>query len=143
MAIIDTVLTHIDDRMSENDHLYGHLSIRNDELQRLKDFLGSFSVPGKATVTVTAGDGVLHATAVLPEDDGGNPITAVKFFIKKASDGNWPTEPATTQTPTDLTYDFTGLTNGTEYSTAVVVVNEVGDSGMSDSAHGTPTAPAG
>lgn len=97
------------------------------------------TVPGKPSVTVEAGDAVLHATATLPEDDGGSPITAVKFFIKLVTE-NWPTEPAATQSPDDLTYDFTGLTNGTEYSTAVVVVNEIGDSEMSDSEHDTPAA---
>lgn len=98
------------------------------------------TVPGKPSVTVTAGDGVLHATAVLPENDGGSDVTNVKFFIKEASDGTWPAEPSATQSKDDLTYDFTGLTNGTEYSVAAVATNAVGDSEMSDAAHGTPAA---
>ncbi|BBN97498.1 fibronectin type III domain-containing protein [Sporolactobacillus terrae] len=133
------------DGLIDNDlHQFGATSGRIDELERLKKFAeNTVIVPGKPSVTVTAGDGVLHATAALPEDNGGSLVTAVKFFIKLASEGTWPTEPAATQAPSDLTYDFLGLTNGTEYSTAVVVENEIGDSEMSDSAHGTPTAPAG
>ncbi|MCO7128400.1 fibronectin type III domain-containing protein, partial [Sporolactobacillus shoreicorticis] len=142
MAIIETVLTHIDDRMSENDHLYGHLGIRNDELQRLKDFLGSFSVPGKPSVTVEAGDGKGDYTITAPEDDGGSPITGYVYRLKKTSDASWGSQ---VDAGADLTGTVSGLENGTEYSIEFAATNEFGQSAWDDSlaVHFTPTAPAG
>ncbi|MCO7125116.1 phage major tail protein, TP901-1 family [Sporolactobacillus shoreicorticis] len=107
----------------------------------LVDLESTVTVPDAPTLTATAGDGQVALTAVLPENNGGADVTKVKFQAKKASDGDDLWSAPVVQNADDLTYSFSDLTNGLEYSFRAILTNEAGDSAASEVVSATPTAP--
>jgi hypothetical protein len=94
--------------------------------------------PGTPQVSLEAGDG--KVTATYAKIAGA---TGYEIWEKKASE-DWPTTPFKTVDDDTLSVDVTGLTNGTEYTVAVVAVNAYGKSdieGEGASGHVTPMAP--
>lgn len=72
----------------------------------------------------TPADKKLTVTWAAPENDGGSDIT--KYTVE-ISDGT-TTDTQTVNMPGDLKYEFTGLTNDTEYTIKVKATNAQGDS---------------
>ena len=86
-----------------------------------------------AAPTLAAGHEKLAVTWTAPSN-GGSAITGYK--VRHSTDGTtWTT---TAKLGTSLSYDITGLTNGTEYQVQVQAVNTAGSGSWSDSTTATP-----
>lgn len=98
----------------------------------------SLHLPETPQVSLTAGDEKI--TVTFDEVTGA---TGYEVYSKETSD-SWSDEPFKTVDENTSSVDVTGLTNGTEYTIAVVAVNAYGktkvtDEGASD--HATPVEP--
>ncbi|MDE3295905.1 fibronectin type III domain-containing protein [Lacticaseibacillus rhamnosus] len=97
---------------------------------------GPTAVPAAPSIKLTAGDGKIDYVVTPAASAKSDQVTGYKVMLKLSSD-DW--DKATTKT--DVTGTFDKLTDGTEYTVAVVATNAKGDSdvnatGASD--HATP-----
>ena len=99
------------------------------------------TMPSKpAAPTLASSDQKLTATWTAPPD-GSSPITSYTIRHSVTDAGSWTTSSALGTST--LSYEITGLTNGTEYEVQVQATNNAGDSEWSDSAKAKPcTVPA-
>lgn len=106
-------------------------------------FVGGVQPPGLSSTPnaptalgVAPGNARLTVAFTAPSDDGGSAITDYEW----TTDGGatWHSAGRTTSPVT-----ITGLTNGTEYTVKLRAVNANGNGGASETATGTPVAPAG
>ncbi len=94
------------------------------------------TMPSKpAAPTLASSDQKLTATWTAPPD-GSSPITSYTIRHRVTDTGSWTTSSALGTST--LSYEITGLTNGTEYEVQVQATNTAGDSGYSDSAKAKP-----
>ena len=95
--------------------------------------LGGFVHPGGGARTAAerhsrTGQRVgITATWQAPASTGGSPITGYKVQWRAESEGYDSGRQAAVTDLTDLSYEITGLSNGTKYFIRVVAVNAVGD----------------
>ena len=83
-------------------------------------------------------NGALAVSWEAPASDGGSEITGYRVQWKEAA-GSWDTPADVSETTvTGTTHTITGLTDGVHYTVRVIAVNDLGDSGPSEEATGTP-----
>jgi len=98
------------------------------------------TVPGTPTISVASGN-AQNTVTIVDGADGGAAITAHKLYRGSAAGGE--AFVGTIPIAFGLTYSDTQLTNGATYYYRVSAVNSVGDSPLSNSASGTPSAGSG
>jgi ELWxxDGT repeat protein len=94
------------------------------------------STPDAPTgVDAVAADAAITVTWLVPDDDGGSPLTGYRVQVS----GPGLTDPIEVEVSGTTTSALVGgLTNGATYEIRVVAVNEVGESAASDPAFATP-----
>ena len=104
-------------------------------------FTTSPTKPGKTRGLTVGfeGNGQFGITWAPPSNDGGSAITGYKVQWKSGSQSFG--DPLREHITSSTGYVFTGLTNGTEYTTRVIAVNAVGDGPPSDEKTATPVGP--
>ncbi len=96
-------------------------------------------VPGPPqNVAVTPANGSVTATWQVPASTGGSPITSYKVQWRAESEGYDSGRQAAVTDLDDLSYEITGLSNGTKYFIRVVAVNAVGDGAAPKELAATP-----
>ena len=98
------------------------------------------TVPGKPSVDVSAGNGLLQVRWTV--DDGGAAITGHTLQYKLSSVTGWATADVTEvdKAADQTSHTITGLTNGTDYTVRLQATNANGTGAWSDVERGTPTA---
>ena len=94
-------------------------------------------VPGKASVSVTAGRRSLSLGMTAPSDTGGAAITGYTYQWKSGAQSYSGGRQSTTSS---TSASITGLTVGTQYTVRARAENSVGSGQWSDEKTGTPTA---
>ncbi len=120
--------------------LYDYLTTGDDLWSTLQSFNDLATVPDAPTgVAATAGNAQATVSWSAPASDGGSPIDSYRITPYVAGVAQTPVV-----TPTAaLTYDVTGLVNGTAYTFAVEAHNAVGYGPISGrSSPATPTSPS-